>query len=282
MDRFAVYDEHGRPLGLEDLPSERLLAGEPDPGPLLVRNVVRATGEERWLLHRCSALRDAGRRDPARRQRDRGRHRGQARRARRSGCSRRPARRSPPRWTRPSSSARSCACSSPRSPPRAAVELPDERGVPRRVTAAGDGGGGSPRRTPLRIPLRAGAEALGTLTLRARASRGGSFDARARGGDRPPRRRRGLQRAQPRRRTAIARALQHGLLPPELPEVPGWSDRRALPAGRRVQRGRRRLLRRLRGPGGLDGRDRRRRRPGRRGGRADLARPLHRCAPRPS
>ena len=59
MDRFAVYDEAGSPVGLADLPSERLLAGEPDPGPLLVRNVIRATGEERWLLHRCSALRDS-------------------------------------------------------------------------------------------------------------------------------------------------------------------------------------------------------------------------------
>ena len=57
MDRFAVYDEQGRPLRLEDLPSARLLAGEPGGEPLLVRNVVRATGEERWLLHKVSALR---------------------------------------------------------------------------------------------------------------------------------------------------------------------------------------------------------------------------------
>ena len=59
MDRFAVYDEQGRPLRLEDLPSVRLLAGSSSAEPLLVRNVVRATHEERWLLHKCSALRDA-------------------------------------------------------------------------------------------------------------------------------------------------------------------------------------------------------------------------------
>ena len=44
MDRFAVYDEDGEPIALEDLPSARLLRGEPDAEPLLVRNVVRATG----------------------------------------------------------------------------------------------------------------------------------------------------------------------------------------------------------------------------------------------
>src|SRR5829696_6543797 len=58
MDRFEVYDEAGGVLALEDLPGSRLLAGEPEAAPLLVRNVVRATGEERWLLQKVSALRD--------------------------------------------------------------------------------------------------------------------------------------------------------------------------------------------------------------------------------
>ena len=57
MARFAVYGEDGAPLSLEDLPSVRLLGGEAEAEPLLVRNVVRATGEERWLLHKVSALR---------------------------------------------------------------------------------------------------------------------------------------------------------------------------------------------------------------------------------
>src|SRR4051794_15324352 len=36
----------------------RLLAGGPAPPPLLVRNVVRATGAERWLLQHATAVRD--------------------------------------------------------------------------------------------------------------------------------------------------------------------------------------------------------------------------------
>jgi GAF domain-containing protein len=57
--RFALYDEAGRPLDFRALPAFRALAGEDDPPALLVRNVVRATGEERWLLNKVSVLRDA-------------------------------------------------------------------------------------------------------------------------------------------------------------------------------------------------------------------------------
>ncbi len=62
MDRFAVYDEDGAEVALEQLPGYRVLAGERDPGPLLVRNVVKATGEERWLLNKTTSILDgAGR-----------------------------------------------------------------------------------------------------------------------------------------------------------------------------------------------------------------------------
>jgi PAS domain S-box-containing protein len=57
MPRFLVLDEQGRELGLEDMPGRRLLAGE-RPEPLLVRNIVRATGEERWLVVRTSPVND--------------------------------------------------------------------------------------------------------------------------------------------------------------------------------------------------------------------------------
>ena len=40
------------------MPAFRALAGEADPAPLLVRNVVKATGEERWLLNKVTVLRD--------------------------------------------------------------------------------------------------------------------------------------------------------------------------------------------------------------------------------
>jgi PAS domain S-box-containing protein len=56
MGRFAVYDERGAPVSLAELPGARLLVGESDPPPLLVRNVIRATGEERWLLNKASLV----------------------------------------------------------------------------------------------------------------------------------------------------------------------------------------------------------------------------------
>jgi PAS domain S-box-containing protein len=55
--RFLIFDDQGRELSLEEMPGRRLFAGE-QPGPLLVRNVVRATGEERWLMVRSSAITD--------------------------------------------------------------------------------------------------------------------------------------------------------------------------------------------------------------------------------
>ncbi len=58
MGRFLVLDEEGRELDLEMMPSRKLLRGEPVE-PLLVRNIVPETGEERWLMVRCSAVTDA-------------------------------------------------------------------------------------------------------------------------------------------------------------------------------------------------------------------------------
>jgi len=57
MPRFLVLDEQGRELGLKDMPGRRLLAGG-RPDPLVVRNIVRATGEERWLVVRSSPVID--------------------------------------------------------------------------------------------------------------------------------------------------------------------------------------------------------------------------------
>jgi PAS domain S-box-containing protein len=59
MDRFDVYDEHGAPVSIEQLPGSRVRAGEYDPPPMLVRNVVKASGEERWLLNKTTAIVDA-------------------------------------------------------------------------------------------------------------------------------------------------------------------------------------------------------------------------------
>jgi PAS domain S-box-containing protein len=55
--RFQVLDEQGHELDLESMPGRRLFSGE-TPEPLLVRNIIRATGEERWLVVRSSPITD--------------------------------------------------------------------------------------------------------------------------------------------------------------------------------------------------------------------------------
>ncbi len=57
MERFIVRDEQDRPLSLEQMPGRKLLRGE-RPEPLLVRNIVKATGQERWLIARASPIPD--------------------------------------------------------------------------------------------------------------------------------------------------------------------------------------------------------------------------------
>ena len=57
MARFDVFDEHGRPLSLADLPATAAQRGE-RPEPLLVRNVIRASGQERWLLNKATPVFD--------------------------------------------------------------------------------------------------------------------------------------------------------------------------------------------------------------------------------
>jgi len=198
----------------------RLLAGEPDPGPLLVRNVIRATGEERWLLHRCSALRDSD--GAILRVVNVIENVTEVKRAERSQ-----------RLLAESSEALAGSMDHveqlgalvrvlvPALAAAAAVDLPDERGIARRVTAAGEEASLASGDV-LRIPLWAGAEELGTLTL-ARAEPWRRLDAEL---AEEIGRRAGVAVYNARShagRTAIARALQRGLLPPELPEVPGWS-----------------------------------------------------------
>lgn len=54
---YIVTDEHGNDVGMEAIPSVRLLAGEPA-GPLVIRTINRATGELRWDLLKAALLRD--------------------------------------------------------------------------------------------------------------------------------------------------------------------------------------------------------------------------------
>ncbi len=53
MADYLVSGETGEPISMEQIPSVRLLAGEQDPEPLLIRTVHRQTGIQRW--HRLKA-----------------------------------------------------------------------------------------------------------------------------------------------------------------------------------------------------------------------------------
>lgn len=56
---YEVSDEEGRPLSMADIPSVRLLAGEPG-GPIVVQTVNRETGARRWLMMKASPLEESG------------------------------------------------------------------------------------------------------------------------------------------------------------------------------------------------------------------------------
>ncbi|HEU4657513.1 MAG TPA: SpoIIE family protein phosphatase [Capillimicrobium sp.] len=57
MDRYEVTDEAGEPLSLDDLPGTRILRGEARELPeVVVRNVDRRTGVERWLRNKATPV----------------------------------------------------------------------------------------------------------------------------------------------------------------------------------------------------------------------------------
>src|SRR5579884_2101669 len=57
FDDYIVQGEHGEDLAMEDIPSVRLLAGEPAE-PLLLRTVHRTTGEISWNLLKATPIYD--------------------------------------------------------------------------------------------------------------------------------------------------------------------------------------------------------------------------------
>ena len=58
MDDYIVRDEHGDPLQMSDVPSVRLLRGQPAQ-QLLMQTVHRQTGELRWDILKTAGLRDS-------------------------------------------------------------------------------------------------------------------------------------------------------------------------------------------------------------------------------
>ena len=58
MGPYETTDERGVEIGMDDLPSVRLLRGERQPEPLLMRSVDRDSGVESWALLKATAVRD--------------------------------------------------------------------------------------------------------------------------------------------------------------------------------------------------------------------------------
>ena len=154
----------------------------------------------------------------------------------------------------------------------------------RAARRAGLAPAGAPRPEPpgdeLVVPLVAGGEPLGTLSL-VRADEVRRFTPADRAvaeqlGERAAAAVLGGRLA--RERAEIARELQHGLLPPGLPEIPGLEVAALYrPAGELNEVGGD-FYDAFPTPRGLDGGDRRRRRPGRPRRRADRAWRASRCA----
>ncbi|MGH2888281.1 MAG: PAS domain-containing protein, partial [Solirubrobacteraceae bacterium] len=55
MADYDVFDEDGRPITMQEIPSVRILRGEPA-APLLIRTIHRRTGERRWQLLKSAPL----------------------------------------------------------------------------------------------------------------------------------------------------------------------------------------------------------------------------------
>jgi PAS domain S-box-containing protein len=58
LDRFIVLDERGAPLDFDKLPGRRALAGVDAPEPVVQQTITKATGAERWTLTKATPVRD--------------------------------------------------------------------------------------------------------------------------------------------------------------------------------------------------------------------------------
>jgi PAS domain S-box-containing protein len=58
IDRFVVLDERGEPFDFANLPGRRALAGEDAPEPVVQQTITKATGAERWTLTKATPVRD--------------------------------------------------------------------------------------------------------------------------------------------------------------------------------------------------------------------------------
>jgi PAS domain S-box-containing protein len=58
LDGFVVLDERGEPFDFADLPGRRALAGEDAPEPVVQQTITKATGAVRWTLTKATPVRD--------------------------------------------------------------------------------------------------------------------------------------------------------------------------------------------------------------------------------
>jgi PAS domain S-box-containing protein len=58
IERFEMTNEDGAPLRMEQLPGQRVLAGEKEPEPHVVLTIDKHTGEEAWRMTKASGVYD--------------------------------------------------------------------------------------------------------------------------------------------------------------------------------------------------------------------------------
>jgi len=230
MARFDVFDEQGDRVAPEQLPGWRVIAGEAEAEPLLVRNVVKMTGEERWLLNKATAICDgAGRvarvvnviEDVTEAKRTELGQRLLAEASEALVVS----------LDREATLRRLAALLVPRFADRCAIDLPAAGEAVRTVAVAPAGAAAAAPVPPagaaaqLVVPLAAGGERLGSMTLSRTHPRQAFDDAEVRLAEELGRRAGAavLNARVYSERSAIAATLQRGLRPPELQAPAGFA-----------------------------------------------------------
>jgi serine phosphatase RsbU (regulator of sigma subunit)/PAS domain-containing protein len=222
LEQFVVLDERGRPYDLGDLPGRHALAGR-EAKPALTHTIDKATGDERWSVTKATAVRDAQGNialavniiedvTDARLVERRERFLGTA-------------------SMLVSSSLdvdvtldKVARVAVPELADWCFVEMPDERGVPRRAAAAGEVPEvpASDARL-ITVPMVAGDRVIGHITMGTSSSARRLREAEVALAEELGRRA-GIAVENARvhaARTHIATTLQRSLLPPRLPLVPG-------------------------------------------------------------
>lgn len=223
LERFVILDERGQPFDLANLPGRRALAGE-QPPPTLINSIIKATSIGRWVVTKASAVRDehgevilaVNVTEDVTEARLLERQQGFLAAASKlvSSSLDIDVTLDKVAWAAVPELADWCC-----------VDMPDERGVARRVATAGDVVEVECDDSSLVVPMTAGDQVIGHITL------GTTHSARRLGETECSLaeelgRRAGIAVENARlhaTRSHIATTLQRSLLPPQLPVVAGWT-----------------------------------------------------------